>query len=349
MAIDPHVHLRDFNQSYKETISHGLGVAHKIGLSGVFDMPNTDPAIVDEETVLKRLEIAKKVGSHVFYGLYLGLTSDEEQLKNAVMLHRKYFPQIVGFKLYAGHSVGNLAVIKEDDQKKVYSTLASEGYEGLIAVHCEKESELRNDLWNPKKPKTHSLARPENAEVESIKDQIIFAKQARFIGTMHICHVSSPKSVELINEYKKKELSFKITCGVTPHHALLNTEDIPEDESAMLFKVNPPIRDEDSQKKMLEYLKKGFIDWIETDHAPHTLTDKKEKYMSGFPGLPFYPRFIDYLENSEKFTKQQIDDLTHHNICKIFKIGLENKKINRHNDMSKEYEYNVYEGLQKWN
>ena len=168
MYIDLHVHFRDFNQRHKETIKHGLEVAYDSGLDAVFDMPNTDPPIMTRELVMDRLKIAKDTGvSDVFYGVYMGLTANPEQVKRAVDVFRE-FPQVIGMKLYAGHSVGNLGVITEEDQRRVYETLAREGYGGVLAVHCEKESHLHPETWKHQQPIIHCYARPENAEIWAI-------------------------------------------------------------------------------------------------------------------------------------------------------------------------------------
>ena len=165
MYVDSHVHFRDFNQKHKETVRHGLEVARDSGLDAVFDMPNTDPPIMTRDLVEDRLRIAKEAGvSDVFYGFYMGLTADPEQIKQASDIFRE-FRQVIGMKLYAGHSVGNLGVINEEEQRGVYETLAREGYQGVLAVHCEKESELDPNTWNPQQPITHCHARPEKAEV----------------------------------------------------------------------------------------------------------------------------------------------------------------------------------------
>src|SRR3989338_4394703 len=172
MYIDSHVHLRDFKQKHKETIAHGLEVALDSGVDAVFDMPNTEPPIITPEIVENRLALAKNSNSPIFYGLYIGLTNNQEQIKRAVDLHKKYFPKVVGFKLYAGHSVGNLGVINLEEQEVVYRTLAEQGYRGIIFVHAEKELEIDSKIFISQKPITHCYARPEKAEIESVKDQI---------------------------------------------------------------------------------------------------------------------------------------------------------------------------------
>lgn len=343
--IDPHVHCRDWGQSYKETIEHALHVAEKIGLSGIFDMPNTSPPINSKELIEKRLADAYRTSSPVFYGLYAGLTSNPNQIKEVVKSWKELFPRVVGLKMFAGHSVGNLGIIEENEQKLVYQTLAEEEYTGVLVVHCEKESLLKKDIWNPSNPKSHSYARPPESEVESIKDQLIFAGHSEFRGNLHITHVSVPESIEVI-EASRRWSKLKVTCGVTPHHCTLSYDLIPESREGLLYKVNPPLRGKDSVERMLAFLKEGKINWIETDHAPHTLKDKLEDFMSGFPGMPYYPYFLNFLRK-EGFSDEQIRSLTHHNINKIF--GLNLPESDRCPDLSlhTEYELDVYRGMRK--
>jgi len=186
MYIDTHVHFRDFKQRDKETIAHGLDVAKDSGLDAVFDMPNTDPPLMTRDLVQERLLLAREANvPEVFYGLYMGLTADPGQVKRAVDIYRE-FPDVVGMKLYAGHSVGKLGIIIVEDQAVIYETLAREGYDGVLAVHAEKEDCLHPEVWDPTHPVSHCHARPEKAEVESVQDQIRLAQQANFSGKLHI-------------------------------------------------------------------------------------------------------------------------------------------------------------------
>ena len=344
--IDPHVHCRDWKQSHKETISHALSVAERIGLSGIFDMPNTSPPINSRELIEKRLADAYKNDSPVFYGIYAGLSSNPDQIREVVKARKELFPKVVGLKMFAGHSVGNLGIIGEDEQRSVYQTLSGANYEGVLVVHCEKESLLSPTLWIPSTPKSHSYARPNESEVESVRNQIDFATEYQFKGTLHIAHISVPESVDLVNR-ARKENNIRVTCGLTPHHCLLNYGLVPNSQDGLVYKVNPPLRDNISQKRMLELLKQGQIDWIETDHAPHTLKEKlEEPFMSGFPGLPFYPHFLDFLR-ANGFSEGQLKSLTHTNICDTFGINLPERNINPNKAIHTEYEVDVYRGIRK--
>ncbi len=344
--IDPHVHCRDWTQSHKETIAHALSVAERIGLSGIFDMPNTSPPINSRELIEKRLADAYKTDSPVFYGVYAGLSSNPGQIKEVVEAWRELFPKVIGLKMFAGHSVGNLGIVGEDEQRLVYQTLSSEDYDGVLVVHCEKESLLKPTLWTPSNPKSHSYARPNESEVESVRDQIEFASGLKFRGILHIAHISVPKSVELVDRVRQ-EGNIRISCGLTPHHCLLSYDLVPESNDGLVYKVNQPLRDGVSQKRMLELLKQGQIDWIETDHAPHTLKEKLEApFMSGFPGLAFYPHFLDFLRENG-FSEEQVRSLTHGNICETFSIDLPERDINPNKDLHNEYEVDVYRGTRK--
>lgn len=92
MYFDAHVHLRDFRQSHKETIKHGLEVARDSGVVAVLDMPNTDPPVTTRDIALARIRRAENADvPEVFYGVYIGLTADPEQVKSAVAATREIF------------------------------------------------------------------------------------------------------------------------------------------------------------------------------------------------------------------------------------------------------------------
>ncbi len=282
--IDPHVHLRDWGQSGKETILHGMSVASRLGFSHLFDMPNTAPPCTDRDTILARLadggEASEKTG--VSYHLYAGLTGDPEQIREMVELHDELFPLVVGLKMFAGQSTGNMGIIGVEKQRSVFRALADAGYRGVLAVHAEKEECMKPELFVPGEWETHSLARPAEAETESVSDLVSAAEAAAFRGTLHICHVSASSTISLVRELRRR-VPFRITMGATPHHALLTTEDAKDHRR--FLKMNPPLRSEKDRAAVFQALLDGTIDWAESDHAPHMIEDK-EKGASGIPGLP---------------------------------------------------------------
>ncbi len=315
--IDAHVHLRDWNESEKETILHGFKVAKKCGFNILFDMPNTKPPITSKENAIKRLEDAAKAieeigDNNLHYGVYLGLTEDESQIQKMVELHSSLFPSVCGLKLFASQSTGNMGIVNKESQERIYTFLSSLGYKGLLAVHAEKES-----LFNINET-LHSKVRGPLSEETSISDQIENAVRTSFKGNLHICHISTKKGLALVKEAKKDGL--KITCGATPHHSLLSTQN-----EGIFTKMNPPLRDRKNREAVIEALFDGSIDWVESDHAPHTIEDKI-KGASGIPGFEGMLRLIMFLRR-EKMNEVRINELFSINALKIFGIDYTSSSV----------------------
>ncbi len=316
VRIDPHVHCRDWSQAYKATIKSTMDLAHSNGVKAIFDMPNTEPPITTNNLVEKRLETAEKEGVTEGYYLFIGATNDERQIADAADIVDSD-PNVVGIKLFAGKSTGSLSISDRRDQEHVYKILSENGYTGVLAVHCEKDSLSKMDLWDPKQPRTWNEAKPPEMELESVKDQIELAKLYEFKGVLHICHISTPASVEQVDNARNE---LKITCGATPHHLQLSTDNM-KNEGGLEYKVNPPLRSPEMSSKLFHLLKEGKINWIETDHAPHTKEEKtyheNADVPSGIPSLENYSALIKVLIE-RGFSNRQISDLTYNNIKHVF-------------------------------
>jgi len=320
--IDPHVHCRDRRQSGKETIKTASEAAVHGGVTQMHDMPNTDPPIMSEDGVLKRLETAEKSGIRVKYMVYAGLTSSRSQIREVAKAVEKY-PQVAGLKLYAGESVGGLAVPEPKKQLDVYRALASLKYKGVLMVHCEKESEFLQKIWSVRNPATWCEIRPPKAETESVLDQIRFAVKAGFRGHLHICHITLPESILLL---KKAPKTLRISCGVTPHHLLMNSDLMKKKSRGLYYKVNPPLRSREAVFGLVRQLLVGNVDWIETDHAPHTVNEKlNAPFASGMPELDTYSNFIAALNMHFQIPWDDIVSLTSLNAVKSF--GLKRRGI----------------------
>ena len=210
--IDPNVHLRDWNQAHKETVEHGLDVAYRAGLDAVFEMPNTNPVLTSRKTIEDRIALGdtalenlqNKFGQkfYMFHGIYAGVTADPEQIKEVVEIYREN-QRVVGLKMFAGHSTGNMGLVDDntskgyDKQLQVYKTLTKLDYKGVLAIHCERESDIDSTLFKSFDPITHTKARPSKAEINSIADQIKLKQETGYQGKTHICHISTPGSLAL--------------------------------------------------------------------------------------------------------------------------------------------------------
>ncbi|MBU3912714.1 MAG: amidohydrolase family protein [Nanoarchaeota archaeon] len=323
MYIDSHCHFRDEEQKDKETIAHGLRVALDSGLEIVIDMPNTARPVTTRERVLDRFKLALQANSQVIYGTYIGLTADKEQIREAVKTCREFAWKpgartfVAGIKAFWGKSVGDLSITSPELQRFAVSTLADLGYEGVLAGHYEKESLLKPELFNPKKPETWNLARPEEAEIFSLQDIVTFAMLSHFNGKLHVCHVSTPLSVQLVSDYKHH---MKISCEVSPHHLLLDTN-VMQSGEGILYKVNPSLRSPETREELFAAFLRGDIDTLASDHAPHTLAEKLDApYLSGIPNVASWRDFVGLLSNAGA-GYSLITKMTFDNPCKIFNIG----------------------------
>jgi len=350
-VLDPHVHLRDWNQAAKETLRHGLTVAYRAGLDGVFEMPNTDPPLTTRDSLLRRIDdadaAARAAGITIFHGMYAGLTAVPRQIEEMVRAVKELFPRVVGLKMFAGHSTGNMGIVETGEQALVYRTLAALGYTGVLAVHCEKENLMRPAEWDPHRPASHARVRPPAAEVASVDDQKKLATAAGFRGILHICHISTPWALDLLQGVHGPDAgtvsALRYTCGLTPHHALLDVG-LMEEPNGCLVKVNPPLRPIPMPGIMLQRLIDGDIDWVETDHAPHTRKDKTEAYASGVPGLPFYPRFVRLLA-TRGMSATRIQEVTHDAICRTFGLSIPSAGRKPEKGLEKEYEFDPFSAV----
>ncbi|MBQ0017739.1 MAG: dihydroorotase family protein [Clostridiales bacterium] len=312
--IDPHVHLRDWNQAEKETVKHGLSVAKSCGFTHVFDMPNTNPPLTDRKTILKRFELAKGIEG-ITYHLWAGITADPEQIAEMVSVYNELYPRVVGLKMFFGQSTGNMGICDYETQLTVFRKLKELNYRGVVAIHAEKESLLQPERYIQGRFETHSLARPAVAEIESVRDAITIVEQSGFEGTLHIAHVSTKGAIEEIMKAREK---MRITMGVTPHHALFTMQDAADHDRYL--KMNPPLRGEEDRRAVFVSLLDGTATWIESDHAPHT-RQQKESGASGIPGFENMLLLIETLRKAG-ISETRLHELTYQNAAELFSLDV---------------------------
>jgi len=316
--IDPHVHCRDWSQSDKETMKTAGQAAVHGGVTRVHDMPNTGPPILTQDDATKRIEDAKKSGIAAEYGLYVGLTASPGQVRQAAEAVSKY-PEVMGLKMYAGESTGSLAIEDPDDQMLVYKALVSAGYKGVLMVHCEKESMFRKGAWSVNNPETWCDMRPPQAETASVEDQMRMVTKSGFKGRLHICHASVPETVKMVAGAPS---TLGAGCGVTPHHLLFSRDSMKSKSKGLYLKVNPPLRSEEDRRGMMRALFTKKIDWLETDHAPHTAGQKlNSPFASGVPGLDNYANAVTSLNTDYGIPFPDLAGLTSLNAASAFHLG----------------------------
>ena len=276
--VDLHTHLREPGFENSETIRTGSMSAAAGGFTAVHAMANTFPVADTAGVVEQVLRIGKEVGLvHVqpIGAVTVGLAG--EQLA----------------ELAAMHDSAARVRIFSDDGNCVHDPLLMrraleyvKGFGGTVAQHAQDPRLTKNAQMNEGELSSRlGLAGwPALAEESIIARDIMLTELTE--SRLHVCHVSTRRSVELIREAKSRGIS--VTAEVTAHHLLL-TEDLAESYDP-LYKVNPPLRTSDDALALREALVDGTIDVIATDHAPHPKESKDTDWASaafGMVGLEF--------------------------------------------------------------
>jgi len=267
--IDAHVHLRDEEKAYKEDFYSGTAAAAAGGITTVLDMPNNDPITMSAETLRNRMEIAKKK-ILVNVGFYSEFPRKMQEIKEIVE------KDAIAFKLFMTEQVGGLNI--DDDYALLEAFKIVGDLNVLVAVHAEDKAMLKKAQDKLKHAKRTNIkafltAHSENAEANAVKRLLSIVKQTR--NKVHFCHVSTESGLKAIIEGKKSEMP--VTCEATPHHLFLSTANLRR--IGPLALTMPPVREKNHIAALWKGIKNGWIDILASDHAPHTLEEKKAKVI----------------------------------------------------------------------
>jgi len=296
--VDVHIHLREPGGEHKETIKTGTQAAARGGYTTVCAMPNTNPVPDNKETMKKIQEnIQSDAAVRVlpYAAITKGLQGDE-------LTNIKELAEIGAFA-FTDDGVG----VQTADFMLQAMKKAKEAGKAIVA-HCEDNSIVYGGVVHDGKvsKKLKQPGIPSLAESVQIARDVLLAEATGC--HYHVCHVSTKESVRVIRDAKKAGIH--VTAEVTPHHLILNEEDILTDDAN--FKMNPPLRAKEDQEALIEGLLDGTIDFIATDHAPHA----KDEKAKGFSGAPFgivgletaFPLLYTYLVETNKITLVQLVD-----------------------------------------
>jgi dihydroorotase len=271
--FDMHVHLREPGREDEETILSGSMAAANGGITGVACMPNTDPAIDNQEVVKYIREQAQDFLTDIHPIAALTRNREGKELSPIAELVDAGAVAISD----DGSSVMNAEVMRRAlEYSKMFDipVLGHEEENNLCYHRHMHEGFVSTRLGIP--------GMPGIGEDIMVARDIILAEYTG--GRFHICHISTGKSVELVRQAKAKGLS--VTCEVTPHHFTLTDQKIEVFDTNA--KMNPPLRSEEDRQALLEGLKDGTIDVIATDHAPHAIEEKDVEFVAapfGITGL----------------------------------------------------------------
>lgn len=287
--LDMHVHLREPGREDKETIETGTRAAARGGFTAVACMPNTHPTIDNAATLQFVLSKAAQAPCRVYP---IGAVSKGEQGKELSEMGRMRDAGAVAFS-DDGKPVKTAELMRRALE---YSKM----FETPIIDHCEEETLAHGVMHEGYYSTILGLnGIPAASEIIVVARDLALAELTG--GKIHLAHLSTARSVELLREAKKRGV--KATGEVTIHHLLLTDKNLTTYDTHC--KINPPLRTDADRKALIEGLKDGTIDCLVSDHAPHTREDKEVEFDSspfGISGVEVVvPLALSELVNKENF------------------------------------------------
>lgn len=313
-VIDDQVHFREPGLTHKATIETESRAAIAGGITSFIEMPNTNPQTTTIEKLEEKFEIAAN-SSYANYSFMFGGTNDN--LDEILKVDPK---SVAGLKLFLGSSTGNMLV---DDPKVLEKIFSSTNL--LISAHCEDETTIKanlekyiNEFGEDIPIQYHPIIRSEDACYISSSRAIELAKKTG--ARLHVFHLSTGKETKLFsNKIPLKDK--KITAEVCIHHLWFTDEDY--EKKGSLIKWNPAVKTAKDREELWKALLDNRIDVIATDHAPHTLEEKKNVYTKAPSGGPLVQHALVAMFEAHHRGKISIEKIVEkmcHNPAILFEI-----------------------------
>ncbi len=278
---DLHVHAREdptHQQDHKEDYQSTAAAAIAGGVVHYADMPNTPRPATDDQSYAEKEALARRSPVHVT--VYAGIGPDSSPLRRSVP-----------YKAFTCHSVNGLHFESYPQFEETIQRYRGEH----VSIHCEDPAIIAAAEGEP----LHELRRPPEAEASGIRFAAAMAE--RYGLCVKICHLSNAAGLAEAAAAKRRGLP--LTVEVAPHHLFFDATMLTAENRPWL-QMNPPLRSPEDRTSLLEALRTGLIDYLATDHAPHTAAEKL-RGISGVPHLDTYGAFATWLLD-EGFAPQDI-------------------------------------------
>ena len=313
--IDDQVHFREPGLTYKADIHTESKAAVAGGITSFMEMPNTKPQTLTQELLEEKFKLGdeKSLANFTFF---MGASNNnlDEVLKTN--------PEHVGaIKIFMGSSTGDMLV----DNKNVLEEIFKKS-KCLIAVHCEDEAIIQNNIKEAKEKygedipfNLHHKIRSEEACYKSSSLAVELAR--KYNTRLHVFHISTAKETKLFNNTIPLEEK-RITSEVCIHHLYFNSKDY--NKKGAFIKWNPAIKEKSDQKALLQALIDDKLDVIATDHAPHTIEEKSKKYLNAPSGGPLVQHALGVMlkfVNQNKISLEKMVEKMCHNPAICFNIN----------------------------
>jgi dihydroorotase len=276
-CIDDQVHFREPGLTHKANLESESKAAVAGGITSFMEMPNTVPNTLNQELLEAKYQRAAEV-SPANYSFFMGASNDnyDEVMKTNIQ-------DVCGVKIFMGSSTGNMLVDNTDTLEHLFANVPM-----LIATHCEDEATIRKNLEAYKEQygedipmSAHPLIRSAEACYLSSSRAVELAK--KHDTRLHILHISTGIETELFRNDIPLEQK-RITSEACIHHLWFSDADY--DSKGTWIKWNPAVKTAADREQIWQALLDNRIDVIATDHAPHTIEEKQQKYLQAPSGGP---------------------------------------------------------------
>ncbi|ABD05828.1 dihydroorotase, multifunctional complex type [Rhodopseudomonas palustris HaA2] len=307
-VIDTQVHFREPGLTHKEDLETGSRSAVMGGVTAVFEMPNTNPLTVTEETFTDKVKRAEH-RMHCDFAFFIGGTRDN--VDELPKLERAR--GCAGVKVFIGSSTGSLLVEDDPSLRRILNVI-----QRRAAFHAEDEYRLEDRKGERIEgdPRSHPVWRDDIAALTATQRLVAIARETG--KRIHVLHVSTRQEMEFLREHKDVA-----SVEVTPHHLTLVGPECYE-RLGTKAQMNPPVRDAWHRDGIWHGLAQGVVDVLGSDHAPHTLEEKAKTYPaspSGMTGVQtLVPTMLDHV-NAGKLSLARFVDLTSAGPARLFGIA----------------------------
>ncbi len=304
-VVDTQVHFREPGLTHKEDLESGSRAAVMGGVTGVFEMPNTNPLTTTPEALADKVKAAHH-RMHCDFAFYVGGT--HENARHVAELER--LPAAAGIKVFMGSSTGALLV---EDDAGVTEILRRTSRRA--AFHSEDEMMLRErmPLRVPGDPSSHPVWRSPEVALNCTRRLVRIARACG--ARIHVLHISTADEMVFLKDHKDVA-----SVEVTPHHLTLHAPDCYARLGAYA-QMNPPVRDESHRKGIWKGVVNGVADILGSDHAPHTHEEKSHAYPatnSGMTGVQtLVPIMLSHVNNG-MMSLERFVDMTSHGPNRLF-------------------------------
>ena len=312
--IDDQVHFREPGLTHKAEIYTESKAAISGGITSFMEMPNTKPQTLTQELLEEKFQLGDKK-SIANFSFFMGASNNN--LSEVLKTNPKHVGAI---KIFMGSSTGDMLV----DNKKVLEEIFKKS-DCLIAVHCEDEETIQKNLDEAKYKFGEDIPIEMHPKIRSVdacyKSSSLAVELAKKHNTrLHVFHISTEKELQLFTNTKPLREK-RITAEVCIHHLYFNSNDYKT--KGTHIKWNPAVKEKSDQDALLAALLDNSLDVIATDHAPHTIEEKNNKYLQAPSGGPLVENALKVMlkfVKEKKITIEEVVEKMCHNPAICFQI-----------------------------